>query len=177
MTPLQLRLARVRRSLRFVVSFRGVSLLIAAGLVMVAAAALLDWRLHLPALVRALLLVGILSGTACIGYRHLFGPLLARADDLTLALRVETRYPVLNDSLASTVEFLEQSDDGDRSGSPRLRRHAVERAMRQAQDCDFATIVDRRGIGTVGLSLVSAAAAAGALVSGYSAQSATALAR
>src|SRR5262249_28274087 len=118
MNPLQLRLARVRRSLRLVVSFRGVSLLIAAGLGFGAASALLDGRLHLPALVRALLLFGILSGPACIGYRHLFGPLLARADDLTLALQVETRHPVLNDSLASTVEFLEQPDDGDRSGSP-----------------------------------------------------------
>src|SRR5262249_59321467 len=64
----------------------------------------------LPALLRALLLVAILGGTGFVAYRYLVRNFWARTDDLSLALRVEERYPVLNDALASTVEFLRQPE-------------------------------------------------------------------
>src|SRR5438094_6443433 len=164
MNPLQLRLAGVRRQLRFVVSFRGGCWLLAAVLIMLALAGALDWRLNFPGLVRAILLAVILGAIAGIGFRHLFAPLLAHTDDLTLALRIEERYPVLNDSLASTVEFLQAPADAERTGSRQLREHAVKRGLRQAADCEFTKIVDRRGMSAAGFSLAAACALATALL-------------
>src|SRR3954465_9719506 len=100
MNPLQTRLAALRRRLRTVVLWRGTSLLLVLVLGCATAAGLLDWQLHLPGLGRALLLAAALTGTGLVFYRYLLAPLAARADDLSLALRIEDEYPVLNDALA-----------------------------------------------------------------------------
>jgi hypothetical protein len=81
-------------------------------------AGLVDWSFYrlggdLPSLVRAVILVTGLSLTGLIAYRLLLAPLAARADDLSLALRIEARYPALNDALASTVQFLQQPADSE----------------------------------------------------------------
>ena len=61
-----------------------------------------------------------------------------------MALRIEQRFPTLNDSLASTVQFLAlPAADGD---SASLRREAVKRALDKAKGCDFNRIVDARGL-------------------------------
>ena len=123
MNPLQLRLAALRRRLRLVVTFRGVSVILALLVAAAVAAGVVDWRIpgHLPSLIRALLLVSALVLAGCMGYRHLLRPLWANADDLSLALRVESRYSVLNDALASAVQFLEQPANSDHADSPSLR--------------------------------------------------------
>lgn len=145
MNPLQSRLAGVRRRLRFGALVRGVSILVLAVLGSLLLAGWLDWRLNLPGLVRAFLLLGFLGLTGWIGWRWLLAPLAARADDLTLALQIEKEYPILNDSLASTVQFLQQPDN-DATGSPTLKREAVQRALRLAQGCDFNRIVPTRDL-------------------------------
>src|SRR5438552_922166 len=156
MNPLQQRLAALRRRLRFVVTFRGVCWIIAIVCLALAAGGLLDWRVHLPDLVRALLLAGTLSGAGCIAYRYLLRPLWARSDDLSLALQVEACYPALNDALASAVQFLEQAEGLDSSSSPSLRKEAVQRALGLAKGFDFRPVVSARGIGAAGLSLAGA---------------------
>jgi hypothetical protein len=164
MNPLQARLAALRRRLRLVVSFRGLCLLTAFLVVGVVLAGGLDWLVHLPSLVRAVLLVGLLTGAVLLAARHLVLPLLARADDLSLALQVEARYPGLNDALASTVQFLEQPADAPWAGSPSLRREAVQQAVRKARDCDFNKVVSSRGVVPAGLAVLAAGAAAVLLV-------------
>src|SRR6516225_1851279 len=104
--PLGKRLAALRRRLRFVVTLRGVSSLFVLILSVLLLEGLLDWWLHLPGLIRAFFLTGILAGGGCVAYRYLLEPLRQRDDDLSLALRVEADYPELNDALASTVQFL-----------------------------------------------------------------------
>src|SRR5438105_4645498 len=106
MNPLQMRLASLRRRMRIVISFRGVCWLATLLLLASAGVGWLDWRVHLPAFIRALLLCGALAGLVAVLYRHLIVPLWGRTDDLSLALRVEQFYPELNDSLASAVQFL-----------------------------------------------------------------------
>ena len=102
-----------------------------------------------------MILVGGLTGAGCVVYRYLFQPLWARTDDLSLALRVEEQYPNLNDCLASTVQFIEESEtDLDRSSSASLRREAVHRALQQAEGCNFNRVVDSRGLGMAGLSML-----------------------
>src|SRR5262249_1677571 len=130
MNPLQRRLAALRRRLRLVVSFRGGCWLLAFLIGAVALASGLDWLVHLPSLIRALLLLGIPAAPLALFYRYLFLPLWSRTDDLSLALKIESQYPALNDALASTVQFLDQPADSHLAGSPSLRRAAVVQAMR-----------------------------------------------
>src|SRR5947209_4013679 len=135
MNPLQARLAALRRRLRLVVTFRGLCWLVTVALTAAALGGLLDWRLpgHLPSLVRAVILAAALSGAGYVAYRSLLRPLCSPADDLTLALRIESLYPALNDSLASTVEFLEQPGDSEATGSPGSRQVVVQRTLREAR--------------------------------------------
>src|SRR5437867_73037 len=117
MNPLQLRLAALRRRLCLMVTCRGVALVLAILLLAAVATGSLDWQVpgHLPSLVRALVLVGTLAVGGWAAYRYLLRPLWASTDDLSLALRVETCYPILNDSFASAVQFLEQPADPKRA--------------------------------------------------------------
>src|SRR4051794_25657773 len=105
------RLGRLRRRLRIVTAAQGVLALIAVVAGGAAIAGLLDWRFQLPALVRALALVALVSAAGYVLIRRLFVPLRAPADNLRLALRLEERNPELNDVLASAVQFLDQPAD------------------------------------------------------------------
>jgi hypothetical protein len=148
---LRQRLSALRRRLRFVATVRGSGLLLTVLLAAAIVVGLLDWRWHLPALVRAVVLVGTLSGGIIIAYRYLFRPLSAPNDDLSLALRVEEEYPLLNDALASTVQFLERGAQVGASSAV-LEREAVKRALRRASGCDFGKIVNQHGLVWAGIS-------------------------
>jgi hypothetical protein len=156
MNPLQSRLAALRRRLRMVVLWRGLTGLFALLVGAVIVGGFLDWYVNLPTLVRALLLVGILGSAGYVGYRFLIEPLLQKCDDLTLALKVEDQHPELNDALASTVQFLQQGPESEVAGSATLRREAVQRALRLAQNCDFGKVIDSRGVYALGLAAVVA---------------------
>ncbi len=144
-TMLRQRLASLRRRLRLVATVRGAGLLLTVLLATAVVAGLLDWLWHLPALVRAVILVATLAGGIVVAYRYLFRPLSAPSDDLSLALRVEEEYPALNDALASTVQFLQRGSPTD-SSSAALEREAVKRALGSASGCDFGKVVNKRGL-------------------------------
>lgn len=173
---LRSKLAAVRRRLRFVVTVRGISWLLTVLLATAAVAGLLDWLLHLPGLLRALILVSALAGAGWVLWRYLLRPLAAKADDLTIALQVEERYPNLNDALASTVQFLDQKT-ADTHASPVLRREAVKRALGKAGNCDFNQVVDRRGVRAAWLAMAGAGLVAVSLVLLSPRLASTALAR
>jgi hypothetical protein len=154
MNPLQARLAALRKRLRLVVTLRGLSWVLALLFVGALLAGWIDWRIHLPSLVRALVLVSVVGGAVYLAIRYLFKPLRQPADDLSLALKVEKRYPVLNDSLASAVQFLQEAPTSDRSGSPALRQIAVKRALHRSKSYDFLPVVDSRGTRAAGLSVL-----------------------
>src|SRR4051812_13594384 len=105
------RLAAGRDWLRFVHLVRGLGLVVGLTLLSVVVAGLLDVRWALPALVRALLLVGSLVGAGLVALHFLIRPLAARDDDLSLALKIEETYPTLNDCLATAVQFMDQGTD------------------------------------------------------------------
>jgi hypothetical protein len=148
---LRQRLAALRRRIRLVATVRGVGLLLTVLLATGVVAGLLDWRWHLPGLVRAVVLVGTLIGAVFVVYRYLFRPLSAPSDDLSLALRVEEEYPALNDALASTVQFLQRGTSAE-SSSAVLEREAVKRALARASGCDFGKVVNKRGLWWAGVS-------------------------
>ena len=150
--PLANRLAALRRRLRLTAGFRGGSWLLFTMVAGVAVAALLDWQLHLPALVRAVLLVGTLGAAGAVAIHFLVRPLRSRTDNLSLALRIEAEYPELNDCLASTVQFLEPAGENP-GASTTLRQAAVRQALDRAEGCDFNRIIDGRGLRWAGLSV------------------------
>ncbi|MBI3410953.1 MAG: hypothetical protein HY040_21675 [Planctomycetes bacterium] len=166
MNPLQRRLAGLRYRLRLFVGWRGLCGVTAIVLGAAVVFGLIDWTLHLPGLIRAFLLVGVLGTAGFVFYRYLFLPITARCDDLSLALRIEAHFPDLNDALASTVQFLEDSsDDSPAAGSVALRKKAIERAMEKADDVDFGGILDRRGGFWITVAAVTAIAVAGYFLS------------
>lgn len=111
--------------------------LIAATLVVVAVACALDVAFHLPAVVRAGLLVGVL---VTVGVAFLRGVRTASGEPvspLAVALLLEERFPRLNDSLASAVDFL---TGGTVHGS-RFRRVTTLRAENLANRYNFGAII------------------------------------
>ena len=144
------RLADLRRRWRRQVLLRGVC----GGLAVVLAGAivfgLLDYAIHLPALVRAVVLVGLVAA----GAREIIRvarQLPGLHDDLAIALRVEDHFPALNDALASTIQFEHQPD-----GSTELQDATRHYAIREAHDCDFRELLDGRPARRALLGLVAA---------------------
>jgi hypothetical protein len=141
---LRQRLTVLRRRLRRTAIIRAVSWLALFTAVLAVAVGALDASVVLPSLVRAGVLVGWLVGAGLIVWFFFYKALGRRFDDLSLALRIEQRFPTLNDALASTVQFLAApAAEGD---SASLRREAVKRALDKAKGCDFNRIVDARGL-------------------------------
>ena len=175
--PLSKRLYRLRRRLRRIALVRGVSCLVLAGISIIVAVGALDWLLHLPGLVRAVFLSALLACIGVIVHRFLIQPLRQPSDDLSLALKVESEYPELNDCLASTVQFLEQGPQAGQGDSATLRRAAVTQTLSKTRECDFNRIVDSRGVRVAGFFMVLAAILAGALVLWQPEAAATALNR
>jgi hypothetical protein len=179
MNPLQQRLAALRRRFRLVVMVRGLALFLSILLSSAIIVGWLDWRLpgHLPALVRAVMLVLSLSAAGVVAYRYWIYPLSRPADDLSLALQIENHFPVLTDSLASTVEFLTMPEGSEESGSPGLRMAAVEQTLRHLNDINFNRVVDTRGLRSASLAGASLSILAAALILMHPLLAVTAFAR
>ncbi|HEX3314485.1 MAG TPA: hypothetical protein VHR72_06300, partial [Gemmataceae bacterium] len=143
MNPLLARLAVVRRRYRYVTIASGLAAIVAFALWTGIFVSFVDWYVHVPRLLRASALVGILGGAGALFYQLLAYPLARRSDNLSLALRIEAYYPELNDALASTVQFVEQPDS-PAAGDARLRDKAIDKAMIQARSFDFHKILDYR---------------------------------
>ncbi len=154
------RLAALRRRLRRTAIVRAVSWLALFTAVLAVAAGGLDAALALPSLARAVVLVSWLVGAGLIVWYFFYQALGRRVDDFSLALRIEQRFPTLNDALASTVQFLAGPVADGNSAS--LRREAVKRALDTAKGCDFNRVVDARGLR--GAAALAALAATGAVV-------------
>jgi hypothetical protein len=165
-TELESRIYRLRARVRRLLALHGLSLLVALLVPMVIVAVLADWLIHLDAAVRLALLLGLIGLGGWLAYRHVLTPLVARFRDLDIALRIERRWPGLNDRLASTVQFFRIAADDDRHGSPALREATVRQTIEETRSIDFREIIDRRpalrvlgwasGSVVVGLLLVAA---------------------
>lgn len=63
---------------------------------------------------------------------------------LEVARRVEARFPQLRDSLASAIEFLQQSEEDRTAGSAQLRRLVVAEAETAVEGLPLDDVIDRR---------------------------------
>jgi hypothetical protein len=164
--PLLSRLASLRRRVRLLEGWQGLCALVIVAVGAALVAGLLDWWvIWLPSLVRAVLLVGIVTGTALVAYRYLYLPFRAPCDDLTLALRIEEEFPDLNDALGSTVQFLTLPADtpGAASSSVAMREKAVQQTVARSQQYDFGRILSYQNAGLLSLAALVLAGIAGYL--------------
>ncbi|HVL11592.1 MAG TPA: hypothetical protein VM529_03455 [Gemmata sp.] len=116
--------------------FRFVAVLVGGA----ALACVLDSLFHLPPLARAFALVGTLALAGMVWLGGVARAAALRTDALAVALELEEKYPKLNDSLASAVEFLEAGDAESRGLSNRLQDAAVRHARRMADRHDIDTL-------------------------------------
>ncbi len=125
-------------------------------------AGLADWLFHLDAAIRAVLLALVCGGALWLGYERVLRPLFVRFADLDIAMRIEERWPGLNDRLASTIQFLHLDPGDDRHGSKAMREATVREAVKEAETIDFRQVIEPkpviRALGAASAALVGAAA-------------------
>ena len=79
-------------------------------------------------------------------YRRVLRPLFVRFADLDIAMRIEERWPGLNDRLASTIQFLRLDASDDRYGSSALREATVRQAIEETSGINFREVIEPRPV-------------------------------
>ncbi len=145
--PLKQRIHQLRRRVRLMLALYGLSWVVSGVLLATLLLGLVDYlvRFHDPGirLICSLAILAVFAGTS---YRYLCVPLRARLRDVDLARRLERRYPELEDSLASAVEFLDQSEEDPTAGSLALRRAVIIKTTAEAEQIDFGRVLQRRPV-------------------------------
>jgi hypothetical protein len=114
---------------------------------------------------------------AWVAYRTWYVPSRSKLAPLDVARRVEAHFPQLQDSLASAVEFLEQSEEDITAGSAQLRRLVVAAAQNTTESLPLNDVVDRRPLRRAAIACGCAALVAGMCIALDAASARTALAR
>ncbi len=166
-SPLRSPLERLRRRARRVLLARGIGLCLAAALASTAAAVGFDWLFHLDdSGHRGLVLLGLLLAHLVATWHWLIAPLTVPLSDLALAIRVERRFPELQDQLSSGLQF--SSDVADQPlGSPRLKQRVIDSAVEALDRIDIDTVVEPRTAQRAAL-IASGLAALGLALTVYS---------
>ena len=152
---LESRIASLRGKVRRLLALHGLSLLIGAMIPLLLLAGSLDWLFHLDRIVRLVLLVSLALFAIVLIGRYVVGPLVVRFRDLDIALRIEERWPGLNDRLASTVQFLQVRGDDSLFGSSQLREATVKQTLEETKTIDFREVVEYKPVArALGLAVV-----------------------
>ncbi len=143
--PLEAKIFETRRRGTRLAGLRAGLRLISTGLVAFWVLAGVDWFFRPDDLTwRAFLsLVWLAMVFRCV-WRDLVPLWTVREDDVELARRIQRRFPELGDGLASSVEFLQRTEEDPRFGSAALRRQAIRETNRRVERLDFSVIFDPR---------------------------------
>lgn len=154
MSDLQTHLNAVRRGWRQTELLKGLALLAADAVVALLALIALDATYHLPGLARAALLLAGFGAVAAIGALGMARPLRRRLQDDDIALYVEGRYPQLQGTLVSAVEYVRRpshpslSPQGRGRNGGQLQDELVDALMvdclERAAQIDFQRVIDKR---------------------------------
>ena len=143
---LESRIAALRGQARWLLAFHGLSWLVAAVVPLAVLAGLADWLFQLDIFVRLALLCAMTGVFLWVGYTLVLRPLFVRFADLDIALKIEKRWPGLNDRLSSTIQFLRESPSDDRYGSPALRGATVRQAIEETRSIDFREAIEHKPV-------------------------------
>ncbi|HWC90365.1 MAG TPA: hypothetical protein VG433_11935 [Pirellulales bacterium] len=144
---LEQQLARIRRRVRTLLLVYGAAW-VAGGVVLgLTVFALADYFIRFEDRgIRMICSLMVLNLTGWVVLRYLWPALRARYSDVQLALRVERRFPQLADRLASTIQFLRQSEDDPLAGSAALRREVIAETTGALEPLDWSDVIDPRPI-------------------------------
>jgi hypothetical protein len=153
--PLQRSIGAVRRRARRLILLHA---LVSVAVVVSAAAVVLvlaDWFLHFQDRgIRLLESAAFLALGGWAGFRFLLTALRAHYSDVTLALKIERRFPELEDRLASTMQFLAEREDDPQAGSATLRRAVIAETAATLEQLDLSQVIEprpvRRALATAG---------------------------
>jgi hypothetical protein len=174
---LEARIGALRSQVRRLLAIHGLSWVLVGLVLAVLACGLADWAIHLAREVRVVLLAGLALLAAWLLAREVIAPLILRFRDLDIALRIEERWPGLNDRLASTVQFLHLDRADELSGSKILMDATVAETLREVERLDFRQAIDRRPVRRAWLSAAGVLALAGLVVLAAPMSSSIAMAR
>lgn len=160
---LESRIGALRGSLRRLLALHGMSWVIGVALPLFIAAGFVDWLFHLDAVIRAVLLAAVIGTILYLAYSRVLRPLFVRFADLDIAMRIEERWPGLNDRLASTIQFLRLDAGDDRYGSSALREATVNQAIEETSGINFREVIELKPV-LKALGLAAGALALAALV-------------
>ncbi len=159
MPPTQLlnTLDRLRLRIRALSLAYGASLVVACAIVLLLAAAVLDYVLNLRAIPRLVVLLAVVGVLGWMLLRFVIRPMMARFTLRDVASRIERAFPQFDDRLRSTVDFA----TGDAPGSEVLKARVMAEAGSLAQQVDLSKALVYK---PVWYSTASAAAAIALLV-------------
>lgn len=143
----------------------GLGWCIAIGVTAVLACGWADFWLHFQDRgIRVLSLIGLVAVVAAAAHRFLYRTLRASPGDLSLARRVQDRFPELGDRLENAVDFLTRSDNDDTAGALALRQATIDDAAKRINPLDFEQVVDPRPMRrAIAATLAATVIAAGAI--------------
>ena len=171
------RLSQLRGRVRYVVGVYGLCCLIVVFLLTALVAGSLDWLWHIDdSGVRFLLLLAVLGSSGWVTWRYLYLPLAARLTDVELAARIEHHNPGLEDSLTSTVQFLQAPGD-ERVGSLELQQSVISSTLAQLDRLRVDSIVETKPVQKLAWGAVLTCAVVALVVGFNQANAATAIQR
>ncbi len=143
---LESRIARLRGQVRRLLALYGIGWVVALLIPLIIVAGLADWAIHLDLAVRLMVLALVVGVAVWMTLNYVITPLIVRFQDLDIALRIEERWPGLNDRLASTVQFLRMAADDESMGSSSMRAATVRQTLEETEFIDFRKVIEPRPV-------------------------------
>src|SRR5580704_11399327 len=140
-------LAQVRRRVRSLVVLHALAWLVGGLVAALVIFGLADYLIHFQDRgIRLMCSFMIVNMVIWAVSRYLWPAWRTELRDVDLALRVEKRFPHLNERFASTIQFLKQPADDPESGSPLLRREVINETTALVEPLDLREVVDPRPV-------------------------------
>ena len=171
------RLRELRQRVRYVLWVYGFCCLTVTLFLTTLLAGSLDWLWHLDeAGTRVLLGLTILGASSWVGWRFLWLPLTTEFSNVELASRIEKQNPTFQDSLSSTVQFLE-SDQDAAIGSPKLQQQVIAQTLQRLDQISVEGLIETRPVQRVATWAVGTCVLVAVVVGFNQADAATAMNR
>jgi hypothetical protein len=160
MHPLSQKIATLQRQLVWRRRAMAACWTIATGIAAAFALGLIDYFVRFNDRgLRIMATAAFVAAVAWAAYRWWYLAQRQRLAPLAVARRVEARFPQLHDSLASAVEFLQQSEHDVTAGSAQLRRLVIAEVHNNIETLPLDDVVERGPLRKATLWLAIAAAA------------------
>jgi len=170
-------LKELRQRVRYVLWIYGFCCLTVTLFLTILVAGSLDWLCHLDeAGTRVLLGLGVLGASGWVGWRFLWVPLTTEFSNVELASRIEQQNPTFQDSLSSTVQFLESGQD-EKLGSRKLQEQVISQTLRRLEQINVEGLIETRPVQRVATWAVATCVLVAVIVGFNQADAATAMNR